>query len=333
MFSKNRLDEIEKQLASLKNKIDNITVPESGKIEKQLDDLRDEVHHLKIGFDDYQKNMNIRIWHMNASNDKLFARLELERADLYTGGGNTNRLLQLKDSHRGEKCFIIGNGPSLTTEDLDILCRNNVTCFACNKIALIYNYTQWRPDYYFCSDPMYYDFKSIDEQEQDLTLRLFPVDVIDGLSKKDTASCFYPLIRRYMLTPEFGYNICGGVYEGGSVVYQEIQMAVYMGFTEIYLLGVDNSFHYKELPDGRLGIDLSVQSHFYAEDSESKEVEEQLNGWVDYGNPISAGLYLPDDGYRAAKWHCDNKGIKILNATRGGKLEIFPRVNFDEYFG
>ncbi len=32
----------------------------------------------------------------------------------------------------------------------------------------------------------------------------------------------------------------------------------------------------------------------------------------------------------AAKNYADSHGIKILNATRGGKLEVFERVNFDE---
>lgn len=105
MFSKRRLDEIEKQIAFLKNKTENITVPESGKIEKQLDDLRDEVHHLKTGFDDYQKNMNIRIWHMNASNDKLFARLELERAETYTGGGEYRPPITVERQPQGRKMF------------------------------------------------------------------------------------------------------------------------------------------------------------------------------------------------------------------------------------
>jgi len=32
------------------------------------------------------------------------------------------------------------------------------------------------------------------------------------------------------------------------------------------------------------------------------------------------------------KRHCDSRGIQVYNATRGGKLEVFPRVDFDTLF-
>ena len=51
---------------------------------------------------------------------------------------------------------------------------------------------------------------------------------------------------------------------------------------------------------------------------------------------VNAGVYHVDlimKGYICAKRFCDEHGIKIYNATRGGKLEVFPRVDFDEVFG
>ena len=35
------------------------------------------------------------------------------------------RLRMLKDTHLGEMCFIIGNGPSLSADDLEVLHKNN----------------------------------------------------------------------------------------------------------------------------------------------------------------------------------------------------------------
>ena len=36
--------------------------------------------------------------------------------------------------------------------------------------------------------------------------------------------------------------------------------------------------------------------------------------------------------YQAAREYADRHGIKIYNATRGGKLEVFERVDFDSLF-
>ena len=58
---------------------------------------------------------------------------------------NSRRLKALEDIHRGRRAFIVANGPSLRTEDLDRL-KSEVT-FASNKIHLAYDETDWRPIY------------------------------------------------------------------------------------------------------------------------------------------------------------------------------------------
>lgn len=80
-----------------------------------------------------------------------------------------------------------------------------------------------------------------------------------------------------------------------------------MGFKEIYLLGVD--FTGADEHGGKY-------NHFYSE----KELTS-----VSYTDQVK-------NSYEKAKKYADEHGIKIYNATRGGKLEIFPRVDFDSLF-
>ncbi len=61
-------------------------------------------------------------------------------------------LSSLKDRHKGEKCFIIGNGPSLRAEDLQKLYEKEIISFATNRIFHIFDQTEWRPDYYVSED-------------------------------------------------------------------------------------------------------------------------------------------------------------------------------------
>jgi hypothetical protein len=63
---------------------------------------------------------------------------------------NDEKLLALKDIHRGKRIFIVGNGPSLTVDDLNKL-KDEIT-FASNRITLIFDQTDWRPTYYTLCD-------------------------------------------------------------------------------------------------------------------------------------------------------------------------------------
>ena len=91
---------------------------------------------------------------------------------------------------------------------------------------------------------------------------------------------------------DFSPNAYEVVYDGYSITYSLIEIAIYMGFKEIYLLGADCNY-----PKGE-------KNHF---------VE---SGFVDKNaasNPIRMRI-----GYQAAKEYADAHGIKIVNCTRGG---------------
>ncbi len=68
----------------------------------------------------------------------------------YIRSEDSNKLKGYKNIHSGERCFVIGNGPSLTPEDLDKL--KNEYSFASNHIYKIFDRTNWRPTYYVSVD-------------------------------------------------------------------------------------------------------------------------------------------------------------------------------------
>lgn len=110
------------------------------------------------------------------------------------------------------------------------------------------------------------------------------------------------------------------IYWGGTVAYTAMQMAVYMGFKEIYLIGVDHNFRVSQDSNGNIKVDNSVKDYF-----------------CDNYNSDKDELYIPNlnnstKAYMAAKKYCDEHDVTIYNATRGGKLEVFERVDFDKLF-
>lgn len=218
-------------------------------------------------------------------------------------------LEKFKNIHKGQRCFIVATGPSLRICDLDTLYNNGEICISVNGIFKAFNQTKWRPNYYMISDT---DGGSIWENE------ILRMD-IQAKFVSDIICCFrdkhYDNIYKWHFihqtnddnVPSFSDDFACGGYRGYTIVYEgALQLAVYMGFREIYLVGTDCTIS----PDGKT-------PHFVADYAE------------DPGHLFLDEIML---AYQTAKQYADSHGIKIYNATRGGALEIFPRVDFDSLF-
>ena len=227
------------------------------------------------------------------------------------------RLKNIKNIHTGKRCFIIGNGPSLKAEDLDQL-KNEIT-FAFNRIYYIFDQTEWRPTYY-CAEDNKIIFKSKAEiDELDLEYKFFPLNFPRDYHIEFNNAIYY--IFRFGLKnekPQFSKDIVRAIYWGNTVVYTAIQIAVYMGIKEIYLIGVDHNFSKMIDDKGNVVHNPGVKDYFCEDYNLDKE-----------------DLYIPSTemstkAFRAARNYADQNNINIYNATRGGKLEIFERINFDD---
>ena len=239
----------------------------------------------------------------------------------------SSKMKKYKNIHKGEKCFIIGNGPSLTPEDLDKV--SQVCSFATNRIYLMYEKTNWRPTYYMCQD------------------RQLIRSLVDYYSKcEETVFLGYQALYEYgieiekanyyladnrnvnKIVEEIGFSDDAGsvIIDGGSVTYSAIQLAVYMGFSEIYLLGVDHNFSHTLDRNRRIVKHEDVKQDYF--DSRYKDAFKQFE---EKGKTYAApDKDLMDKAFAAARKYCDKNGIIIKNATRGGKLEAFERINFDD---
>ena len=232
--------------------------------------------------------------------------------------------LHLKDRHKGKRCFLIGNGPSLTVEDLELL-KDEIT-FAANRIYMLFDKTTWRPTYYFCVDYYGYssDHRKIDRMEA--ALKFVPVEnamaageIYKGISYYNrVVSCVEDTHEKSGSgkAPKFSCDAETVVYDGRTVLYDAIQWAVYMGFSEIYLLGVDGAYKFEALENGTVIETDYKKSHFDA------SYEEGLD-------KIAPEVYAMHAAFQKAKEICEPMGITIKNATRGGKLEVFARISLE----
>ncbi|WP_442594303.1 6-hydroxymethylpterin diphosphokinase MptE-like protein [Neobacillus sp. D3-1R] len=235
----------------------------------------------------------------------------------FSSSQNAINLKMFKNKHLGKRCFIIGNGPSLTSDDLDKL-HNEIT-FAFNRIYYMFDKTDWRPSYY-CSEDDKTIFKSKEEiNNLKLENKFFPVNFPwDYKIHFNNAKYYLFKFGDSTIEPKFSKDIVKGIYWGNTVAYTAIQMAVYMGIKEIYLLGVDHNFNKMQKDNGEIVIDETAKDYFSEDYNKDKD-----------------DLYLPNieistRAFTAAKKYAEEHNIKIYNATRGGKLEVFERVDFDK---
>jgi|GEM_PF-751802 len=214
---------------------------------------------------------------------------------------NDKKLKKYRNKYQEQRCFIIGNGPSLTIKDLEKL-SGEVT-FAANGIFFGLDSTQFRPTYYSVCDPIGMEdlYDSVSNFFDNRTIMLFPKNVL--LTTYKVKNALY-----YDCKPEnkTNFDLLEGIYTGNTVSYNLISLAIYMGFKDIYLIGLDFNFTAK-------------QSHF-------------IKNYLNFNNKDAATKEVLTwfDDFKKLNMRIQDKKINIYNATRGGKLDIFPRVDFDQ---
>jgi len=226
-------------------------------------------------------------------------------------------LEEYKDKYKGKRVWIVGTAPSLTVDDLNTLHQHKEFCMSVNKVYRVYDKTDWRADILFLGDPRMTTYYMDDISQA-------PGEIFSWDHYHFNPDCHFTneikfvhrKEREYLPNvPKFSTDIATkGVHRAHTSVYALLQMAVYMGFKEIYILGVDNYY---------AGIYSDVQNHFIENYIEAKEKA------IYEGLEFQSGDELC---YKSAKQYADTHGIKIYNATRGGTLEVFERVDFDEMF-
>ena len=245
-----------------------------------------------------------------------YRKFKINHFDKFEG----KSLCKLKSIHEGKRCFIIGNGPSLKADDLTMIKDNREISFAFNRIYHIFSQTDWRPTYYISQDEKMLA-GCIDEVNSIIADKKFIPIEMDWYYKIHLKGTTPFHIKKIGQKLDFSEDISKYIANSKTVVYTAIQFAVYMGIKEIYLIGVDHHFHISQNNKGEIIVDPNVKDYF----SEAY-------------NPDKEKLYIPntDDStltFIKAKQYADEHGIKIYNATRGGRLEVFERKDFNTLFG
>lgn len=235
------------------------------------------------------------------------------------------QLKSFKDIHVGDTCFIIGNGPSLRVEDLTKIYELGVSSFAFNRVFCAFDETPWRPTYYITQDinvtiGQEDNFKKLDLPNKFVSIRW---KFFYNLSLKN---CFYYNLISNRKNSDFAFSkdFSQNVVDSPTVAYTAFQLAYYMGFKKIYLIGFDQNYKVSVDKDGNVVTNDKIEKDYFS-DKYKNEKSDDL---------ILPNVFKMNHAFISVDYHIKNGDIdlEVYNATRGGMLEVFQRVDVDEVF-
>lgn len=229
------------------------------------------------------------------------------------------QLATLKDRHRGQRCFIIGNGPSLKQTDLSRL-KGEIT-FGMNRIYLLFPELGFTTTYYLSVNNLV-----IEQCAADILALPMPkfVSWRSHLYFQRFVGEGQPPPLIFLHTtytgPTFARDARGRLWEGATVTYVALQLAYHMGFEQVILIGVDHNFTTQGKPNTTVVSQGDDPDHFHASYF-GKGFRWQL-----------PDLETSERAYRLARRVYEQAGRQVLDATIGGKLTVFPKVAYDSLF-
>jgi hypothetical protein len=219
-----------------------------------------------------------------------------------------------RDLHSGQRCFIIGNGPSLQKTDLSKL-KNEIT-FGLNRIYLLFPELGFSTTYLVSINTLV--IEQCAEELKTLSIPKFITWRARHWMADDLDVIF--LDSDYTLPETFSEDLSGRVYEGCTVTYVALQLAFYMGFQQVILIGVDHHFATNG-PANTVVVSQGKDIDHFSPDYFGKGFRWQL-----------PDLEGSERAYRLAKKAFQDHGRQVLDATIDGRLTVFPKVEYSSLF-
>jgi len=241
-----------------------------------------------------------------------------------------------KNKYRDKRCFILGNGPSLYSFEWALL-KDEYT-FTVNMLPKNRDFPKLRSNFHIWTDPIFFDTNIEDPYENSI------IQSFKRLSKKEQqCTCFLPIhalgfVKKYQLDRNQKINyidnclkwpdgfsgdidLTKAIFDCSTVVIQAIEIAIYMGFSEIFLLGCDCTGILGQV-NAQLEQDITTYAY---------ELSEQDRDRIRSTNQMHSmeGIFLQWVNvfhyYKELSWYCEKKDILLRNCTSGGILDSIPR--------
>ena len=185
--------------------------------------------------------------------------------------------------------------------------------FGLNRIYLNYESMGFEPTFYCAVNPY------VIEQFADEIDRVGSIKFLRERAEKYFHNTMNTFFVRSKVEAKFNANFedCSW-FEGWTVTFCAMQVAYYMGFSEVVLVGVDHDFSNKGEPNKVVTSAGDDENHFS---------EKYFSEGVKWQYP---DLKKSEKWYLEAERYFRVDGRQIVDATIGGNLDVFEKVNFDD---
>ena len=224
------------------------------------------------------------------------------------------RLATLRDRHLGERAVLVANGPSLNDMDLSFLRRT--TTIGLNKIYLGLQRFRFIPKYYVAVNE-----KVLSQS----VVQIKSLNCVKFLSSKAAQQIPADGLTYHIETSNPHARFCGdvsrGLHEGWTVTYAALQIAYFLGFSEVVMIGLDHRYEFSGLPN---------EAHQLAGDDPNHFSPDYFGHGQHWDNP---DLAHSEESFRIARAEYEKVGRRILDATLNGACTAFEKVDYRSYFG
>ena len=229
---------------------------------------------------------------------------------------NRVNILKFRNIHEGKRCFIVANGPSIKLTNLELL--ENEYTFGLNRIYLNFNDSRFRPSYYLCVNELILEQfgKDIEGLQMPKFLNWNRRSLFD-----DNDNSIIYLKSKMVLRDNFQQDVTQPLVVGGTVTFVALQLAFYMGFSEVFIVGLDHKYSEKGIPS------VTVERH----------EETDLSHFHANYFPKGAKWQPPDlvrseIDFSIALDFFQKNGRSIKDATIDGNCPVFEKVDYYSLF-
>jgi len=219
----------------------------------------------------------------------------------------------LKNRHLGERVIIVCNGPSLNNTDFSLI--KNEICIGLNKIYMGFKTFKFYPKYYVAVNE-----KVLRQSE----LKIKGITSVKFLSNRCpelfSSNSLTNIIETQKPHERFCKDISLGLEEGWTVTYAALQIAYFLGFKQVIIVGMDHRFEYQGKPNEAKILHGKDPNHFCSD---------YFGGGQTWDNP---DLEHSEESYLIAKAIFENDGREILDATVNGACNIFNKTTLEAVF-
>ena len=226
----------------------------------------------------------------------------------------------LKDSHKGERCFVLMNGPSLNTHDLSLLEKEIVFCsnyfYRSGETV-----KKTKPNYYCWADSKIFKNKEktlqvVEEIRQacpgaKLIFNYHGIDVIGSQDDVYYSYCKH-IPNKFKIRSNLAFNSSNFM----TVAFHAINEAIYLGFSEIYVMGLD-------FEPGGFAHFADLKSNPW-KPSEKKSKDEVAGLHWGYAKAHYESYELAD--------YANKKGVRIINLNPRSNIRAFEFGTYEKLF-